>query len=432
MDPLLISILAIVAFLVLISLEMPIAFAFATVGTIGILLIRGFDPAAALLGSAPYTWATSNNLLAIPLFILMGELVVQSGISNELFDFANKWVGKFRGGLAIATTVACTAFGACCGTSIAAAATMSGVCFPPMQKYFYSQRLSTGCIAAGGSLSCLIPPSVSFIVYGTFTQTSISKLFVAGILPGLVLATLYIMLIVVMCKINPKLGPAGPTYTWKQKFVSTKGLVPTLILFIIVMGGLFAGIITPSEAGAAGAFGAFIIVIIRRKLTFSTFMSTFKNSSASTCFIVTLVIGAMIFSNFLAVGGFSAFFKDFITSLPVPPHLVVVCIFLIYIPLGMVMDGLAMLLLTLPIVFPIVISYGYDPIWFGVMMTLLIEMALLTPPVAVNVYVVQGVTKVPMSEVFRGVFPFFGTMFACLVVLFMFPQIITFLPSIVK
>jgi C4-dicarboxylate transporter DctM subunit len=431
-DPLTISIIALAAFFLLMCFRMPIAFAFALVGVVGTILVKGPGPGLSLLGKAPYVWATNGALLALPLFILMGQFVFYSGISTELYDMGHKWVGRFRGGLGIATEVASTAFGACCGASIAASATMGTVAYPEMRKFDYDSRLACGSIAAGGSLSSLIPPSAPFIVYGFITSTPISRLFIGGILPGIMLSALFILGIIFMCWRNPKLGPSGPSFSWKEKIVSLKGVGGALFLFILVMGGLFIGIFTPSEAGTIGAFGAFIIIIAKRRLNKETLFASLQGSITSTCFILTITIGAMIFTNFLTVSGFSSMFAGWIKGLPLSPTLIVIFILVIYIPLGCVMDALAMILLTMPIVFPIVVHFGFDPVWFGVVSALMAEMALITPPVGMNSFVVHGVTKVPLHDVFRGIMPFFVMMLIGVVFLFIFPQVVTFLPSIMK
>jgi C4-dicarboxylate transporter DctM subunit len=423
MSPFVICLIGLAGFFLLMSQGMPIAFAFAMAGFVGIMLLKGLGPGLAVVGNAPYTWATMSALLPVPLFMLMGQFAYHSGISTELYTAAHKWLGRKPGGLALATTLASTGFAACSGVSLAGAATMSAVAYPEMKKFNYHPRLSTGCITAGGSLSCLIPPSAAFIIYGVFTETSISKLFIAGILPGLLLSGLYMTVIFIMCKRNPTLGPPGPSYPLREKLADLKGVLGVLILFLFVIGGLFIGVFTPSEAGAMGAFGAFVIMVLRRRLTISTLVTALRDSIISTCFVLTITIGAMIFSNFLTLGGFSTIFRDWITALPVSRHIILIGILLIYIPLGMVMDGLAMLLLTLPIVFPIVARLGFDPIWFGIIMTLIVEMALITPPVGMNSYIVHGVTKVPLEEVFRGIVPFFLMMLGCLVLLYVFPQI---------
>jgi C4-dicarboxylate transporter DctM subunit len=431
-EPITISIIGLVAFFLLMILGMPIAFSFAIVGGVGTILVKGAGPGLSLLGSAPYTWATNGALLALPLFILMGQFVFYSGISTELYDVGYKWIGRFRGGLGMATEVASTAFGACCGVSLAASATMGTVAYPEMVKFKYDPRLSCGSIAAGGSLSTLIPPSAPFIVYGFITSTSISKLFIGGILPGIMLSGLYILVIILMCWRNPKLGPPGPSFSWRERIVSLKGVAGAVFLFLVVMGGLFVGVFTPSEAGTIGAFGAFVIIIAKRRLNRDTLFTSLKGAITSSCFILTITIGAMIFTNFLTVSGFSSMFAGWIKGLSLSPNLIMVCILLIYIPLGCVMDALALMLLTLPIIFPLVVHFGFDPVWFGIISTLMGEMALITPPVGMNSYVVHGVTKVPLHQVFSGIMPFFLMMVVSVALFYIFPQIVTYLPSIMS
>jgi C4-dicarboxylate transporter DctM subunit len=423
MSPLVICLIGLAAFFLLMSQGMPIAFAFAIVGCVGIIFLKGINTGLTVIATAPYNWATNGSLLPVPLFLLMGQFVYRAGFSTELYEVAHKWIGRQPGGLALATTLASTGFAACSGVSLAGAATMATVAYPEMKTYNYHPRLSTGCITAGGSLSCLIPPSAAFIIYGVLTETSIGKLFIAGILPGLLLAGLYLSAIYFMCKRNPALGPPGPSYSLKERLVSLKGVVGVLVLFVFVIGGLFVGIFTPSEAGAMGAFGAFIIMIVRRKLTISALTTAVKDAILTTCFVLSITIGAMVFSYFLTLGGFSTMFREWMMHFHVSRHVLMICLLLLYIPLGMFMDGLAMLLLTLPIVFPIVINLGFDPIWFGVILVLIVEMALITPPVGMNTYIVYGVTKVPIEQIFRGIFPFFLMMLICLALIYIFPQI---------
>ena len=431
MDPLYISIIGLAAFFLVISQGVPIAYAFAMVGFVGMFLLKGnLTVALNLIGSAPFVWSTNGGLLAIPLFVLMGQFVFQPGISSELFQTAYKWVGRFPGGLAMASNLASTAFGACSGASVASAATLGTIAYPEMEKFGYSPRLATGAIVAGGALAALIPPSVPFIMYGVLTEQSIAKLFIAGVLPGLLLSSMYTGLIIFMAKHKPELAPRGPAFPMREMLASLKGVLGVVILFLLVIGGLFAGVFAPAEAGAMGAFGAFMITLVRRRLTFSSFLLCLKEAMKSTCFILTITIGAMVFSTFMAVGGFSIMFRDWVAVLPFSRHVILIMILLMYIPLGMVMDGLAMLLLTLPIVYPIVIKFGFDPIWFGIISTLIVEMALVTPPVALSCYVVHGVTNVPLEDVFRGILPFFLTIFVCIAVLYAFPQITLFLPNV--
>jgi tripartite ATP-independent transporter DctM subunit len=429
MTPLLSSIIAFSAFFILMLLGMPIAFSFATVGFIGLWLVRGLNTGLSILGSGPYIWASLEPFVTLALFVLMGLIAFACGISGELYATAHKWVGRFRGGLAQATVLACTGFAACTGSSVAGAATMGTIAYPEMESTGYNRRLSTGAIAAGGTLGVLIPPSGAFIVYGYLTQTSIASLFMAGILPGLLLSFLFLTVIFLVCRRNPRLGPRGPSYSWKEMIISLRGVIGMLVLMLLVIGGLYFGIFTPSEAGAIGAFGALIIALVRRRLTVSGLISALRGTAEITCFAVTIAIGAMIFNTFLATNGFNALFEQWISSIPLSPYVILICILLIYVPLGMFMDLLSMTLLTIPIVTPVLSNLGFDLIWFGVLMVLMSEMALITPPIGMNCFVVQGVTKVPLQEVFRGTLPFVIMMFVCLIFLVAFPQISLFLPN---
>lgn len=411
---------------------MPIAFCFALVGFVGLSLLKGFDSALFILGNSPFQWASTGSLIALPLFILMGNLAFHAGISSELYATAHRWIGRLRGGLALATTLACTGFAACSGSSMAGASAMGSIAYPEMERFKYERRLSTGCIAAGGTLGFLIPPSGLFIVYGFLTETSIAKLFIAGIVPGLILSGLFMAIISVMCRLNPRFGPAGQSFSWRERFISLRGVWGMLALFLLVILGLFFGIFTPSEAGAIGAFGAFVIGAARGKLKISGLVAATKDSLQIACFVLTVIIGAMIFSTFLAVSGFTTMVSEWIAALAFSPHVVLICILAIYIPLGMVLETMSIMVLTIPIVFPIIVSLGFDPIWFGILIAIMIEMAMITPPIGLNVYVVHAVTKVPLSDVFRGITPFVIAMLVGLAILFAFPQVSLFLPSMME
>jgi tripartite ATP-independent transporter DctM subunit len=309
---------------------------------------------------------------------------------------------------------------------------MGTVAFPEMENFKYSCRLSTGCIAAGGSLGILIPPSTVFIIYGVITETSIAELFIAGIFPGLMVSGLFLALILFMCKRNPALGPRGGFFPWRERLAAIPGVWGMLVLFLLVMGGLYFGIFSPSEAGAIGAFGAFIVALSRRRVTKPMLIASLRETLRITCFVLTIMIGAMIFSTFLMIAGLPAAFSRWVVALPIPPFAIFVAILLLYLPLGCVMDAFAVIMLTVPIVFPIIVSLGIDPIFFGVLIVILTELAMLTPPVGMNVYVVQGVTKVPMEEVFRGILPFALVLIVGIAILVAFPQISLFLPSLMK
>jgi C4-dicarboxylate transporter DctM subunit len=428
LSPLIIFLIGLVAFLALAFLGMPIAFAFAMVGFVGVLLIKGVGPGLSMLGAAPWQWAGQAGLIVVPLFILMGQYAFHSGISRDLYSAANKWIGRLPGGLALATNLACTGFAACTGSSLASGATMGTIAYPEMMKFNYSPRLATGCIASGGTLGILIPPSIVFIIYGFLTAQPIGILFIAGIFPGLMLSGLFAAVILVMSIRNPKLGPRGEAFSWRERFASLVGVWGMLLLFVLVIGGLYLGVFAPSEAGAMGAFGAFIIALSRRTKV-PLLITALKDSLRLTCMILTITIGAMIFGVFLSISGAPSMFAAWIAGLPVSPYVILIFILLMYIPLGMVMDALAMVLLTIPIIFPIITELGFNPIWFGVLIVIVFEMALITPPVGMIVYVVQGVTKVPLEEVFAGNMPFLIAMIASLVILVAFPQISLFLPA---
>lgn len=411
---------------------MPIGFSFVTIGFLGVVSIKGLMAGLSLLGRAPYVWTASYVLCIIPLFVLMGQFAYHSGISRDLYTAAYRWIGRLPGGLALATTLACTGFAACTGSSVASAATMSTLAFPEMQKRHYSPRLSTGCIAAGGTLGILIPPSTIFIIYGIITETSINKLFIAGIIPGFMISILFCLLIFFMCKRNPSLGPPGEAFTWKERFSSLKGVWGMAMLFILIIGGLYIGIFAPSEAGAIGAFGAFAIALTKRGLTRATFIASLKETAHFTSFAFLILIGAMMFSQFLTLSGLPQLVVQWITNLDIPPFGILLCILFFYIPLGCTMDALPMVLLTLPIVFPIVSSLGFDPVWFGVLIVILSEMSLITPPIGINMYVVHGSTRVPVQDVALGILPFVGALIIGLAIFIVFPQMCLFLPNLMR
>ena len=432
MSPVIIAILAIVVFLVLSFNGLPVAFSFAVVGTVGLIYFRGLDSGLAILGHTPFSWGTESNLLPLPLFILMGLFAFHSRISQDLYETAHKWIGRFPGGIALATNISSTFFAACCGVSMAGAATMSSIAYPEMQKLRYSHRLATGCIVAGGGLSSLIPPSIAFIIYGFLTEKSIAKLFMAGILPGIMVSLMFLITIVIMCKRTPSLGPPGPSYSWKERIVSLKGVWGFLLLFALVIGGLYFGVFTPTEAGAMGAFGAFFIALVTRRLTMAGLVGATKDTLKTSCFIMTMIIGANIFNTFLGVTGLTSEFSQFLTSIDLPRYVILIGVLIIYIPLGMFLDIGAVILLTVPIFIPPLEALGFDPIWMGVLIALIAEIGFMTPPVGLNAFIVHGVTKVPLADVFRGAIPFWIMMIIGVVLLLIFPQIALFLPNIMS
>jgi C4-dicarboxylate transporter DctM subunit len=426
MSPLLIGILAIIAFLLLALLGLPLGFSFILVGLGGMALLKGLMPALNLLGGNPYAQVASFVLCAVPLFVLMGQLAYYSGISKSLFDAAYKFLSRLPGGLAVATMAACTGFAACTGSSLASAATMGTIAYPEMKRYKYHSRLATGTIAAGGTLGILIPPSTIFIILGIITETNIAALFIAGILPGLLLGAFFILLIFFMCKRNPALGPRGKAFSWKERFRSLSGIWGMLGLFILVIGGLYVGVFSPSEAGSIGAAGAFVLALIKR-MPLSSFIAAFKESAQITCYMLFILIGASIFNIFLGIAGVPAVVSNWTTGLPVSPIGIIIAMLILYIPLGMFLDTLGMILLTVPIFFPVIVELGFDPIWFGVLMCMMTELGMITPPVAINAFIVQGVTRVPMVEIFRGIIPFFFVYLIVIGLIVAFPDIALYL-----
>ena len=411
----------------------PLGFSFAAVGAVGIMWLKGFGAGLVVFGQAPYEWTSSYILSTIPLFVLMGQFAFQAGISTDLYRTAYKWMGKLPGGLALATMFACTGFAACTGSSLASAATMGTVAYPEMKRYNYSDRLSTGSIAVGGTLGILIPPSTMFIIYGIVTETSIGDLFIAGILPGLMLAAMFILTIYLQCRINPRLGPPAPeTFTWKERIASLSGIWGMATIFILVIGGLYAGIFAPSEAGAIGAFGALAVSLVRKKMSWRGFFAALKDTAKTTGFILFVFIGAMIFNMFISISALPRSCTELIVSIPASPMVILLIIVAFYLPLGMVIEGMSMILLTMPFVFPVITLLGFDPIWWGVLMVVLVEVSFISPPIGINLFVVQGITKVPLHDVVIGVMPFVITFVIALALLIAFPQISLYLPNLMR
>jgi tripartite ATP-independent transporter DctM subunit len=432
MSPILIAALAIVIFLILSFNGLPVAFSFAVVGCAGLIYVRGLEAGLAILGQTPFSWGTESSLIALPLFILMGMFTFYSNFSRDLYVTAYKWLGRLPGGVALTTNLASTAFAACCGVSMAGCATMASIAYPEMNKLNYSKGLATGCIIAGGGLSSLIPPSIPFIIYGYLAEQSIASLFIAGLLPGIMLSLLFLGTILVICLRNPEAGPKGPAYSLKEMIISLKGVWGMMVIFVMVFGGLYFGIFTPSEAGAAGACGTFLIAVITRRMNLENLISALKDTVRTSCFIMTMIIGANIFNMFLATTGLTGGFSQWITDLELPRYVILIGILAVYVPLGMFLDIGAVILLTVPIFVPPLAALGFDPIWLGVLIIVVAEIGFMTPPVGLNAFVVHGVTKVPLTEIFRGVVPFMAIMVLGLILLVIFPQISLFLPGIMN
>jgi C4-dicarboxylate transporter, DctM subunit len=419
--------------LLLFVLRMPVAFAMTLVGFLGFAYLSGLNPALSLLSQDIFETFSSYPLSVIPTFILMGSFAFASGISERLFQTTYTWVGALRGGLTIATVLACSGFAAISGSTAATAATMGRIALPEMRKYKYDITLATGTIASAGTLGILIPPSTVFIVYGILVEESIGKLFVAGIIPGIILTLMFVGVVAILCYRNPSLGPSGPATSWKAKIKSTGGIVEAVILFFLAIGGLFLGWFSPTQAGAIGAGGALLIGLIRRKLTWKNFVESGKDGLGTACMVLFIITGAVIFGHFLAVSSIPFLLADWIGNLPIPGIAVMAVIMCIYFIGGFFMDSMALIVVTVPIFYPIVQKLGFDPIWFGVIIVLTAEMGVITPPVGVNVFVIKGIAPdIPLELIFRGIIPFLTAIIILTIIITLVPQIATFLPSLVS
>jgi tripartite ATP-independent transporter DctM subunit len=431
MSPELIGIIGIVCMFILLAFRMYIGMAMALVGFIGLGGLVGLNAGINILGITPLAEGSSYTLSVIPLFVLMGQFAFVSGISTDIYKTVYAWMGHLKGGLAMATVMACAGFAAVCGSSLATGATMGMVAIPEMDKYEYDPRLSTGCVAAGGTLGILIPPSIGFILYGILTEESIGKLFMAGLLPGIMLAGLFIITIYIQCRLNPAMGPKGRRTSWRGRIRSLGGTWGMLLLFCLVMGGIYLGVFTPTEAAGVGAFGAFLIALFKGRLTFNNLVMCLLETGKTTAMIFLIIIGANIFSTFLGLAQIPMGLADFITGLELPRYAILAGILVIYILLGCVMDCYAIMILTTPIIFPLIQAMQFDPIWFGVLMVIVLEVGLITPPVGLNVFVLKAAApNVPLSVIFRGVLPFLAAALLSIVLLTIFPQIALLIPSL--
>jgi len=413
---------------VLFLLRMPVGFAMAAVGLAGLMHVTSVPAALGLVGSEIWENFSSYGFTVIPLFVLMGQICFYSGVNERLFRTAYCWLGHIRGGMAMATVMACAGFAAISGSNSATAATMSTVALPQMKKYGYSPVLSTGAVAAGSTLGVVIPPSVVFIIYGLQTGTSIAKLFLSGVLPGLLLVTLFLLIIVRLCRLHPHWGPASDGVTWRERLASLGGSVEMLSLFALVMGGMAWGVFTPSEAGAAGAGLSILMNAATRKLSLRGLRIAVMDSIRVSCMIMVIIMGAVIFGRFLSVTRLPFDVAAWVAGLDLPGWGVMVVISLIYLVGGMIMDALALLLITLPIFFPLAQQLGYDPVWFGSFICVLTTMGAITPPVGISSYVVSAMAPgVTLSEVFRGGNYFLLGFLACLAAMLVFPQMVTWL-----
>jgi C4-dicarboxylate transporter DctM subunit len=428
-SPELLGVLGILVLIGLLFAGVWIGIAMGVIGFLGILYLQGATAAFATLATVPYRNVAFYPITCLPLFILMGVIVANTGVSTDLFKCAHKWVGNVRGGLAIATVLACAGFAAVTGSSIAGAITMGKVAYPEMKRYNYDDSLANSVIASGGTLGILIPPSIGFVIYGIVTEESIGRLFMAGIFPGILLTLLFVISVMVITRINPSAGPAGPGSTLQEKITSAKGIWPIALLFLLVLGGIYVGIFTPTEAAAVGAFGAIIITIAARRLSTRVLVSSLLEAGETTGMMILIIIGAFVFLRFLTVSGVASSFAAFVSGLSLSKYLILLVVVVFYIIVGIFLEIMSSMVLTVPIIYPVMMALGFDPIWFGVIMVILMEMGLITPPVGLNVFALAGVTKSPLNTIFKGVWPFVLAMLLCVLILTLFPQIALFIPN---
>ena len=425
------ALIGFIAIFALALLRMPLAFSMGLVGIVGIGLTRGWMPALASMAQVVQETGFAYTLSVIPLFILMGNFVARAGLAHELFHAAYTFIGHRRGGLAHATIAACAGFGAICGSSIATAATMSKVAYPSMKKLGYSDALSTGVIAAGGTLGIMIPPSTIMVIYGIVTETHIGKLFAAGVIPGILTAILLMVAVVIMTSRDPEHAPAGEKFTWPERFEALRGIWGVLLLVFVVLGGIYGGIFTATEGAGMGAAGAFLFAWARKALTRQSLIDILVESARTTGMLFTLLIAATVFANFVNFTTMPGDLKEWITHLGLSPLMVVAAMMVIYVILGTVMEELTMVLLTIPLFFPIVVQLGFDPVWFGVLIVMVIQIGLISPPVGMNLFVLNTLLpKVGLGTIFKGCWPFVAMQIITLGFLLTFPQLSLFLPSL--
>jgi len=405
--------------------------AMGAVGVLGMGYMVNWEAGINLLKTVPYGTIANYGFSVVPLFILMGNLCFRAGVSKDLYDSVSKWLGQLRGGVAMATVGACAGFAAVSGSSMATAATMGTVALPEMKKLKYDPALATGSISAGGTIGILIPPSIVLVIYGILTEQSIGELFIAGIIPGILEALFYIFTIFILCRRNPLLGPAGPKTTLREKLVSLKGTWMILVLFIIVIGGIYLGVFSPSEAAGVGATGALILALLRKRMTWKGFSDSLADTLKTAAMIFTILVGAMIFGYFLSVTRLPFELASAVSEMAVSRYVILAAILLVYIILGCMMVPMAMMILTIPIVFPLIVDQGFNPIWFGIITVRIFEIAQITPPVGMNVFIIKGVAEdVSLGTVYKGIVPFFIADMVHLMLLIIFPQLALFLPGL--
>ena len=429
------GLIGLAAMLALAFLRIPIALAMGIVGIVGYAYVRDWNWTVAFAIAQTKIYETGRNytLSVVPLFILMGNFVTRAGMSQELFRAAYAFIGHLRGGLAMATILACAGFGAICGSSIATAATMAKVAYPSMKRFGYSDRLATGAIASGGTLGIMIPPSTIMVIYGVFTETNIGMLFAAGVLPGILGATLLCLAVRYVIWRDPKAGPPGQRSSWRERWQAVRPIWAVAFLFIFVIGGIYGGLFTATEGAGMGAFGAMVFALWRRALDWKTLYAALVESARTTAMLFMILIGALMFADFINITTMPADLKAFVTQFELNPIAVVAAICVIYVLLGTAMEELSMVLLTLPVFFPVIVHLGYDPVWFGILIVVVVEIGLISPPVGMNLFVLKTLLpSVSTGTVFRGVMPFMLADCIRFALLIAFPAISLYLPSLMK
>lgn len=427
------ALLGFAAIFVLALCRLPLAFAMGLVGFVGMGLIRGWDPAIASTAQVVHETGFAYTLSVIPLFVLMGNFVARAGLAHELFAAAYAFIGHRRGGLAHATVAACAGFGAICGSSIATAATMSKVAYPSMRKLGYSNTLSTGVMAAGGTLGIMIPPSTILVIYGVVTETNIGELFAAGVIPGLLSAAALMGVVVLLTWLKPSHAPAGARASWPERWQSLRGIWGVVLLIVVVLGGIYGGLFTATEGAGFGAAGAFLFAVARKRLSWDSLKLVLAESARTTAMLFALLIAATLFANFVNFTTLPDDLKGWITQSGLSPTMIIVAMMAIYILLGTVMEELTMVLLTIPLFFPIVLELGFDPVWFGVLIVMIVQIGLISPPVGMNLFVINSLLpEVKLSEIFAGCWPFVAVLVLMLGLLIAFPALSLWLPSLMN
>jgi C4-dicarboxylate transporter DctM subunit len=429
-----IGVIGLAVFILLMFLRVPIAFTFALVGGIGTIILVSYQAGITNFAVIPFSWATSYSFSCLPMFVLMGFVVAESGMASDLYSAAYKWLGRLPGGLAIASLIACALFSALSGTAIAAAATIGSICYPEMRKYGYDPTLASGVIATGATMDIMIPPSVPMIIYGMVSEVSVGKLFIAGFGPGVLEVILFSLFIFIMVKRNPSLAPlSAESYSFLEKIKGLKGVTPIIVIFIMVFGGLYGGIFTPTEAGAMGVIASIIVCLVMRRLTWRGLKSALTQSVRLTGTVFMILIGVMLFNTFIALSGLSTLLSEWVISMGISPIVFLVMVLLLYLPLGALMDEVSMMLLTIPFYMPAVKALGIDPVWFGILIILAWQIGLVAPPVGMIAFVTQSVLKeVSLQTVYKGCLPFILALIIVEIIVIFVPDVALFLLQVMK